>query len=172
LFMQPTLRVLSLILARQGVSLIPEPRQLYCSLTALMGWDFIRYLVSFAYLRGFSKIFVFVHIGCVDSRTFKGPADVGHLQNQVKSELDRYVDFMRRHGHYAEGFYSIGIDIVDEITQITPKILERFPNSVFFGGQLVFPEDSFPSRWLHNYIVFAVQRRFYREGIPFVILPI
>lgn len=121
---------------------------------------------------GIFKNFVFVHIGVVDARNFKGPADVEHLQDQVKGELDRYVDFMWRHGHYAEGFYSIGIDVVDEITQVTPKILERFPNSVFFGGQLVFPEDSFPSRWLHNYIVFAVQKRFYREGIPFVILPI
>jgi amino acid transporter len=121
---------------------------------------------------GIFKNFVFVHIGVVDARTFKGPSDVEHLRDQVKGELDRYVNFMKRHGHYAEGFYSIGIDVVDEITQVTPKILERFPNSVFFGGQLVFPEDSFPSRWLHNYIVFAVQRRFYREGIPFVILPI
>jgi K+ transporter len=42
---------------------------------------------------GIFKNFVFVHIGCVDARTFKGPADVEHLQNQVKGELDRYCGF-------------------------------------------------------------------------------
>ena len=42
----------------------------------------------------------------------------------------------------------------------------------FFGGQLVFPSDSPFMRWLHNAVVFAVQRRFYSRGIPFMILPI
>jgi hypothetical protein len=37
---------------------------------------------------------------------------------------------------------------------------------------LVFPEDSFATRLLHNYVVFSVQRRFYRLGVPFVILPV
>ena len=60
-------------------------------------------------------------------------------------------------------FYGLGI---------APKILERFPNSVFFGGQLIFPQDSFAVRFLHNYTVFAMQKKLYREGIPFVILPI
>jgi amino acid transporter len=88
---------------------------------------------------GIFKNFVFVHIGVVDAKNFKGPAEVERLQAQVRDELDRYVDFMKRHGHYAEGFFSIGIDIVDEIAQVTPKILERFPNSVFFGGAACFP---------------------------------
>jgi hypothetical protein len=43
---------------------------------------------------------------------------------------------------------------------------------VFFGGQLVFPQDSFITRWLHNYAVFALQRKFYQQGFPFLILPI
>jgi len=43
---------------------------------------------------------------------------------------------------------------------------------MFFGGQLVFPEESFISRWLHNYTVFVMQKMFYSKGIPFVLLPI
>jgi hypothetical protein len=50
--------------------------------------------------------------------------------------------------------------------------LQRFPNAIFFGGQLIFPHDSFMLRFLHNYTVFTLQKRLYREGIPFVILPI
>ena len=40
------------------------------------------------------------------------------------------------------------------------------------GGQIVFPEESMFSKWLHNYTVFAVQRRLYLESIPVVILPV
>ncbi|MCJ7508117.1 MAG: APC family permease [candidate division Zixibacteria bacterium] len=116
--------------------------------------------------------FVFFQVGTVDAGNFKGKAEIGSLENYIKSELDRYVDFVKRKGFYAEGVYSIGTEVVDEIAKIAPKILERFPNAVFFGGQLVFPKDTLLSRWLHNYTAFAVQRKLYHEGIPVVILPI
>ena len=61
---------------------------------------------------------------------------------------------------------------LEELAQLAPKVVEKFPNSVFFGGQLVFPDDTFAARWLHNYTIFAVQKSFYRAGYPFVLLPI
>lgn len=53
-----------------------------------------------------------------------------------------------------------------------PKVLERFPNAILFGGQLVFPKTTFLSNVFHNYTISAVQRRFYSQGIPLVVLPI
>jgi amino acid transporter len=116
--------------------------------------------------------FAFVQVGLVDAGNFKGIAELGHLREHIESELGRYVKFMKSEGYYAEGFSALGTDVVEEVFQLVPKILERFPQSVFFGGQLVFPEDTPLTRLLHNYIVFAVQRRLYTRGIPFVILPI
>ncbi len=118
------------------------------------------------------KNFVFVQVGVVDAGVFKGSAEIDRLQTQVKKELDQYVDFMKRSGYYAEGVSAIGVDIIDEVAELAPTILKRFPYAVFFGGQLVFPEDSFLTRWLHNYTVFALQRRLYHQGIPISILPI
>jgi len=94
------------------------------------------------------------------------------LKLHVETETQKYVDFMRRHGSYAEGFTSVGIDVVQEVSEVAPKTLKRFPQSIFFGGQLVFPEDTLVTRFLHNNIVFSLQRRFYNQGIPFVILPV
>ncbi len=116
--------------------------------------------------------FVFVQVGVIDAGTFKGTADIEHLDKHTKTEVKRYVEFMQRNGYYAEGFTSIGNDAVEEITKIATRILERFPNAVFFGGQLVFPNDSFLTRVLHNYITFTIQRRLYRQGIPFIIVPV
>jgi amino acid transporter len=122
--------------------------------------------------QGMYKNFVFVQIGLVDSGVFKGVEELSTLQEHIKKDCDRYVEYMRAHSRYAESFTSIAVDVIDETVRLAPKILERFPNAIFFAGQLVFPEDTFFTRWLHNYSAFAIQRRFYHQGIPIVILPI
>jgi amino acid transporter len=118
------------------------------------------------------KNFVFVQVGVLDAGNFKGAEEVSRMKAEVRKELDRYVHYMRCHGYYAAGYSSFGNDVVDELARITPGILERFPNAILFGGQLVFPKTSFLSGVFHNYTIFAVQRRFYNQGIPVVILPI
>ncbi|MDP2921046.1 MAG: APC family permease [Candidatus Omnitrophota bacterium] len=118
------------------------------------------------------KNFIFLQVGVVDAGNFKGAQEVEHLETSVEKSIASYVDFMKKQGYYAEGIYALGVDVVEEVTKISPRILERFPGAVFFGGQLIFPKDSFMLRLLHNYTVFTLQKRLYREGIPFVILPI
>ncbi len=118
------------------------------------------------------KNFVFVQVGIADAGSFKGVAEMSRLKTEVKKDLDRYVNYMRGHGYYAAGYTSFGTDVVDEIDRIMPQILEKFPNAVLFGGQLVFPKTTFFSNLFHNYTIFAVQRRFYDKGIPVVVLPI
>jgi amino acid transporter len=121
---------------------------------------------------GTFKNFVFIQVGIVDAGNYKGAEEVFRMKAEVRKELDRYVSYMRRHGYYAAGYSSSGTDVVDEIDRIMPEILERFPNAVLFGGQLVFPKTTFLSGVFHNYTIFAVQRRFYNQGIPVVVLPI
>ncbi len=121
---------------------------------------------------GTFKNFVFIQVGVVDAGNFKGAEEVSHMKAEVRKELDRYVHYMRCHGYYAAGYASFGNDVVEEIAHLTPQILERFPNAILFGGQLVFPKTTVLSGVFHNYTIFAVQRRFYNQGIPVVILPI
>ncbi len=118
------------------------------------------------------KNFVFVQIGIIDAGNFKGADEVDHLKNKINKEVNRYVDFMQSQGCYAEGLSYIGIDVVSEAEKIAPELLKLYPNAVFFGGQLVFPEETVFTRILHNHTVFVLQRKFYKQGIPFVILPI
>jgi len=116
--------------------------------------------------------FVFIEIGIVDAGTFKGTAEIDRLQANVNSDLSQYVQYVKKHGYYAEGIPCIDHNAVDGIVSLAPGILERFPQAIFFAGRLVFPNDSMWSRWLHNYIVFAVQKKFNYEGIPFFMVPI
>jgi hypothetical protein len=116
--------------------------------------------------------YVFMSVGLIDAGQFKGREELDELRRRTERDLERYVAYMRRHGYQAESLYSIGIDVIDEAAAMADRIREKDPKAVFFGGQLVFSADSLVTRLLHNYTAFAVQRRFYRQGIPVFILPI
>lgn len=129
----------------------------------------------FAVVRLFGKEFknyVFVQIGILDAGNFKGAEEVENLGKDVLRDVEQYAEFMRRQGRHAEGISFIEVDVVSGIKKIGPEILKKYPNATFFGGQLVFRRNSLFDRWLHNYTVFTMQRQFYHEGIPFIILPI
>lgn len=116
--------------------------------------------------------YVFMQVGLIDAGNFKGADEIEHLRHHVHAQLQRYVNFMRRRGYYAESVSSLGVDALGEISKLAPELIEKYKQAVFFGGQLSFSEDMIYSRWLHNYLVFAVQARLHNLGIPFVILPI
>ncbi len=157
---------------------LPRPKFDPKARTAVMlvnGFNGIGLHTLFSIIRlfgGIYKNFVFVEIGLIDAGTYKGADEVDNLQDHVKKELDEYVEFIKRHGYYGEGISALSNDVVEGSAQLAPQIMERFPQSVFFMGQLVFPEESFFSRLFHNNVVFAVQRRLYHLGIPFIIMPV
>ncbi|WP_292387091.1 amino acid permease [Methanosarcina sp. UBA5] len=121
---------------------------------------------------GVYKNFVFVQIGVIDAGVFKGVDEIKGLQITINRDVDKYVKLVSSYGYYAESYTTIGTDVVDEITKLAPDVLKKFPNAVFFGGQIVIPNETILSRWLHNYTVFASQKKLYAKCIPFVVLPI
>lgn len=121
---------------------------------------------------GVYKNFIFIQVGLVDSGLFKGTAEIDALRDYCNKELDRYVAYMHYHGFNALKYFSIGVDVVEESVKIAKDIIALYPDTIFFAGQLVFPQDTFLSRLLHNYSAFAIQREFYHRGMPILILPI
>ncbi len=118
------------------------------------------------------KNFIFLQAGVIDAGNFKGVQEIERLKETVHKDLQRYITLMNKNGYYAESVSHFGIDVVEEIENLALSVQQKFPGVVFFGGQLVFPKDTWMTRYLHNYTVFALQQRFYQHGIPIVILPI
>lgn len=116
--------------------------------------------------------FIFVQVGIVDAGNFKGESEIAHLRKHIFSEASRYADYMRKQGFSAEVLTDAGADFLNTATALINSIKEKHNNAVFFGGQLVFSKDTVFNRFLHNYTAFALQRELFRNGIPFVILPI
>lgn len=119
------------------------------------------------------KNYIFVMVGVIDAGNFKGAGGViGQLQQHVWDETDRYVSLMRQNGLAADARTAVGTDVVEEVEKIAPALIEEFPQSVFFLGQLVLPKDTIVTRILHNNITLTTQRRLLGLGVPFVTLPV
>ena len=62
--------------------------------------------------------------------------------------------------------------MVETGCELVKKVAQKFPNAIFFGGQMVFARESWLTRLLHNFVVFTLQRRLLQEGLTFQIVPI
>ena len=129
----------------------------------------------FGIVRFFGPVFknyIFVQVGVIDSGNFKGADEIDNLESMLQTESAKYVYYMRSQGYHADSITKVGTNVIDEVEEIIPRICEKFPQAIFFGGQLVFPDESILSRWLHNFTTFAIQKKCYLKGVPFVMLPI
>jgi amino acid transporter len=116
--------------------------------------------------------YVFVCVGAVDAGVYRGPREMEELKDRLSEDMGGYVRLMRRRGYQAEAVTGLGTDVVQGLAELCQGVAERYPWSVFFAGQIVFPKESFWTRILHNQVVFAVQRRLHRLGLPFAVLPV
>jgi amino acid transporter len=116
--------------------------------------------------------YVFVSAGVIDSSHFKGAQEIEALKAQTVGDLEKYVAFAHRLGFRAEQRFSIGREAVDQVVELCEQIRQEFPRSVFYLGQLVFENDRFYYRILHNETAFAIQRRLQFAGLQAIVLPI
>lgn len=129
----------------------------------------------FGIIRLFGQMFrrfVFIQVGVIDAAAFKGVEEIDALEKHTHNEVQRYSELMRHYGYESESVAVSGLDVTDEISKLAPELIRRFPAAVFFGGQLVFKNDSLLTRVLHNFTIFDIQRKLYQQGIQFIILPI
>ena len=61
---------------------------------------------------------------------------------------------------------------VEQVVELCEKIQQEFPRTIFYLGQLVFEDDRFYYRLLHNETAFAIQRRLQFKGLRALVLPI
>jgi amino acid transporter len=118
------------------------------------------------------KSYLFVSCAVIDSASFKGQAEVEGLKHQTVEDLEKYVAFVRQLGFKADYRYTVGTEAVEHAVELCERVRQEFPRSIFFLGQLVFENDKFYYRLLHNETAFAIQRRLQFAGLQSVVLPI
>ncbi|MHB8419748.1 MAG: APC family permease [Myxococcales bacterium] len=121
---------------------------------------------------GYFQNFVFVSVGVIDSANFKGAGEVERLQERTAESLARYVDLAHRLGLAAERRMAIGTEVVEATSELCEQIAREFPHAVVFGGKLIFQEERWYHRILHNETAHAIQKRVQFAGLPMVVLPV
>ncbi|WP_136414133.1 MULTISPECIES: APC family permease [Oxalobacteraceae] len=120
---------------------------------------------------GHFKNFIFVNARTVDAHAYGGEGEVAKMRAQAKATLNYFVDFCHSHGMASAAYLGFGTDAVVEITRLCDEISKEYPNSIFFTSKLVFRDDNWFTRLLHNQAALAIQRRLHFDGLQMVILP-
>ncbi|TMH32359.1 MAG: APC family permease [Betaproteobacteria bacterium] len=115
--------------------------------------------------------FVFIGAKAVDAQSYGGSEQIGALRTALDRALTFYVNYCHANALAATARYSLGTDRVDELVKLAEETQRDFPNCVFFTSKLVFRNENWVTRLLHNQTALALQRKLHLNGMQMVILP-
>jgi amino acid transporter len=118
------------------------------------------------------KGIVFCSVAVIDSGVFKGIGEVHELERRTQAALDKYVKYAAWLDLPAESTFGTGIEVAVEAEKIAKELMLKYPKALFVAGQLIFDEDTFVTRALHNESAFMIQRRLQHAGVPMIVLPV
>jgi amino acid transporter len=116
--------------------------------------------------------FVFLSVGVIDSATFKDIAEVVEVKERTRGALDEYVSLAQGLGLAATARMALGTEAVDTATQLCREVSKEFPRALFFAGKLVFEQERWYQRVLHNETAYQIQRRLQFAGLNAMVLPV
>jgi hypothetical protein len=121
---------------------------------------------------GYIKNYLFISVGVVDSGNFKGSEELSRLEDQTRGNLEKYVQWCRQQGLKADYRMAITTESVLALEAMCKDLAKEFPRNIVFTGKLIFREEHWYQRLLHNETATALQRRLQFEGLQTIVLPI
>jgi len=121
---------------------------------------------------GYFQNFVFLSVGVIDSATFKDIAEVVEVKERTRKALDDYVRLAQGLGLAATSRMALGTEAVETATQLCRDVAKEFPRALFFAGKLVFEQERWYQRLLHNETAYQIQRRLQFAGLNAMVLPV
>ena len=107
----------------------------------------------------------------VDVRSYGGDQVLEKLKASRLEDMNYFMELARQHGMASKYYMGFGIDSVEELVKLCREARAEFPQIVFFASKLVFDDETWITRLLHNEVVYAIQRRLQTEDMQMVILP-
>ena len=160
---------------KKQVDTDPQEKAGKTAIILVNGYNGLGLFSLFRIVDGFNsecRHIVFIQIGLVESKSMRGQEQLDRLTENMIVDLQKYKYIAEQMGLTAEYKYAVGTDVVEEVDKMIPEIEKQFPGAIFIGGQLIFGGNSTFSRLLHNYTIFAIQRKLYRHGMTTIVIPI
>lgn len=121
---------------------------------------------------GHFKNFVFASVGVIDAAVMRGVEEVDRLREETERSLGEYVSLAQRLGLAADQRMTIGTEAVESGEELAVGIAREFPRSIIFMGNLVFENEQWFNRLLHNNTAYRLQRRLQFAGLNAMVLPV
>ena len=118
------------------------------------------------------KNFLFLSVGVVDAAGMKGAEEVDRVKEHTRKDLQKYVKLARDLGLPADYRMSIGIEALSEAERLCTEIAEEFPKAMFFANKLIFEEERWYQKLLHNETAYQLQRRLQFAGLQAMVLTV
>ena len=129
-------------------------------------------MAALARFQGFFKGVVFLSVGVIGSREFKGEDTTDALRAHVESSLKRYVEFAQAQGIPAAYRYAIDTETVDGAAKLCLEVARDYARVTFFAGNVFFARERWYHAILHNRTAVAIQNRLQDKGFMTVLVPI
>ena len=159
------------IVGEAGVTDRNAPTAIVC-VASFSGFGLHQILSIHRSFPGYFKNFVFLSTAVVDSGVFKGAEEVERLKATTEEHLKKYVAWARAHGLRADYRMAVGTEAVSTTVDLCTHVAEEYPRAVIFVGKLIFRQENWYDRLLHNQTALAIERRLHFLEIHAVILPI
>ncbi|HXZ54052.1 MAG TPA: APC family permease [Burkholderiales bacterium] len=120
---------------------------------------------------GHFRNFVFVHARTVDAQSYGGQESLKLFKQEATVSMNYFVNFCNSYGLAARYYLAFGTEPIQDIVTLAEQVARDFPSTIFFTSELIFEDESFLTRALHNQAPNVLQRRLHLEGLQMVILP-
>ncbi|MEZ0228123.1 MAG: APC family permease [Planctomycetota bacterium] len=154
------------------IPIIPNKPTAVVLVSSFSGIGIHTCLNIFKYFPGYFSNIVFASAAIIDSGNFKGARHVSLLQAKTEEMLKKYVAFAHSQGMPATYVYAIGTEPVDAAENLCKEASKQHSKTMFFAGQLIFEDEKWYHRLLHNNTAYAIQKRLQWDGLPMIILPV
>ncbi len=115
--------------------------------------------------------FVFINARAVDAHSYGGAQDMEAIKVEANVSLRYFENFCHSNALASKTYLSFGTDPIEGFIDLCTHVREDFPNSIFFTSKLIFENDNFLIRLLHNQAALVLQQRLHMAGMQMVILP-
>jgi hypothetical protein len=113
---------------------------------------------------------LFLSVGVINSGVFKGE-EMEALKARTEETLRRYLGLAAGLGIPAAYRLGLGTDVVEEAETLCLQAGRDFPRIAYFTGKIIFREQRWYQRFLHNQTAFALQKRLQADDRTLVIIP-
>jgi hypothetical protein len=111
-------------------------------------------------------------VGVIDAASMKGIEEVDRVRLRTRQSLEQYVHLAQRLKLAADYRMEIGTEAVSVAEKVCFEVAQEFPRTVVFAGKLVFQQERWFQRLLHNETAYQLQRRLQFGGLNAMVLPV